>query len=270
MCRVRLHPFPGRARRARCLNPRGSSMGPPGRVATRASSTPERVCAPRLAHPRAPAELGIERGIILSPLESEARSAGQRRCARSFERGKRLLALLGTGASRAGKAGRTGEKEEKKARTGFCLSTKCARLQPECRGGGVPVSGNRTRCLGAAGGGWRGRDRREGRYPGRRGAVGALPGQGAAGAARRLCGASGSRCRRPALRGSGRGARGGRGQEPSPAAVAGGRLSSSFGLCRKFGGCLLSAFLFILLPCDFFVFSLKEKKNLKPLVLCML
>lgn len=59
VCRVRLRPFPGKARRARCLNPRGSSVGPPGRVATRVASIPERGCAPPLARPRG---RGRERG----------------------------------------------------------------------------------------------------------------------------------------------------------------------------------------------------------------
>lgn len=94
MCRVRLHPFPGRARRTRRLNPRGSGVGPPGRVATRAASIPERGCAPRLARPRgrgresgnkgnplppprAPVELGIKGGLIFSPSEGDSRSAVQ-------------------------------------------------------------------------------------------------------------------------------------------------------------------------------------------------
>lgn len=134
MCRVRLHPFPGRARRARCLNPRGSSVGPPGRVATRAASTPDRVCAPRLAYPRAPMELGIERGVILSPLESGRRSAGQRRCTLSSERGKKLLAPLGYRGFPGGQGGSHRREGVEEGPDGFLSGTKCAGLRPECQG----------------------------------------------------------------------------------------------------------------------------------------
>lgn len=152
-------PSPAELVRARCLNPRCSSVGPPGRVAPRAASTPDRVCAPRLAHPRAPMELGIERGVILSPLESEPSSAGQRRCTPSFERGKRLLAPLGYRGFPGGRGGdRTGKKEEKRGPDGV-LS------RHEVCGAPVGVPGAAAfRCpvteaaAGAAGGGCGGRD----------------------------------------------------------------------------------------------------------------
>lgn len=156
MCRVRLHPFPGRARRARCLNPRTSSVGPPGRVATRAASTPDRVCAPRLARPQATMKLGIERGVILSSLESEPSSAGQPRCTPSFERGKRLLAPLGYWGFPGGQDG----SREEEGPDGF-LSRHSVRGSSRSAGAAAfrcPVTEPAAE---AAGGDWEGRDGRE-------------------------------------------------------------------------------------------------------------
>lgn len=173
MCRVRLHPFPGGARRARCLNPRGSSVGPPGRVATRAASTPGRVCAPRLTQPRAPVELGMERAVILSPLESKPSSAGQRRCTLGFERGKRLLAPLGYRGFPVGQGGSHRGEGGEEGPDGFLSPHKVCGAPAGVPGAAAfrcPVT---EPAAGAAGGGWGGRDGREGRSPGRSGAVGA-------------------------------------------------------------------------------------------------
>lgn len=258
MCRVRLHPFPGRARRARCLNPRTSSVGPPGRVATRAVSTPGRLCAPRLAHLRAPMELGIEWGVILSSLESEPSSAGQPRCNPSFERGKRLLAPLGYWGF-PGEQGGSYRREEEGS-DGFLSRHKVCEAPAGVPGAAAfrcPVT---EPAAGAAGGDWEGRDGREilrsqrscgcprpGR--GRRGLLGG-------GVVLRAPAAVAPRCEvRAAAPGVVVGG------SPPPLRWLGDVFAVALGFVESLGGACCPRSFSSSLRAIFFVFSLKGKKN---------